>query len=100
MRLNYIGQQKINEDAQGKITVRATFQILRDDGHTIPPEERFTQQVGKVRLINTTDEKGYFTVEIEFLKGQTRRDIVIALQRPLLNDPSVTSASIPLEIKD
>jgi hypothetical protein len=98
MRLNYICQEKISENPQGKITVRATFQILRDDGHRIPPEEQFTQKVEKgSRLTNTTDDNGYFSAEIEFLQGETMKGIVVALHRPLLNDPSITSVSVPLE---
>lgn len=101
MRLNYIRQQKIGEDTEERKRVQATFQILRDDGTKIPPEERFHQQIEKeMRIINTTDENGFFTAEIEFCKGETRKKISIALQHPLLHDPSKTSVIIPLDRTD
>ena len=101
MQLHYIRQQKIGEDTEGRTRVRATFQILRDDGTRIPPEERFHQQIDKgIRIINTTDESGFFTAEIEFLKGETRKNIFITLQRPLLHDPSKASTVVPLNTEN
>jgi hypothetical protein len=98
MRLNYIRQQPINKDSEGNRIVEATFQILRDDGTRIPPEERFDQQVEKeIRIINTTDENGYFTAEIPFYTGETRKKIFIALHRKFPHDPSKASAVIPLD---
>jgi hypothetical protein len=101
MRLNYIRQQKISEDTEGQTRVQATFQILRDDGTRIPPEERFDQQVEKeICIINTTDENGYFTAEIPFYTGETRKKIFIALHRKFPHDPSKASAVIPLNTEN
>lgn len=91
----------MQKDSKGHRTVQATFQILRDDGTRMSPEERCDQQVEKeIRIINTTDENGYFTAEIPFYTGETRKKTFIALHRTFPHDPSKASAVIPLDTEN